>query len=80
MIHVAGSYFIYRADGFLTNEGTPIPKGFYITGTDKDGHDADIYAIALTVQGIHNRCVAASHILFSYDFLLPKLSDQKPIH
>lgn len=70
MIHVAGRYFIHRAQGNEMLDGNrPLQKGeFAIVG----GHP-ETQAIAWTLQNIQERASASGFITFRYDFILKKL-------
>ena len=76
VIHVAGKYVIFRADGELhkydrsTNRRTPLETGtFHVFSTDPD-----LQAICWVLNGLQQRATASTHILFSYGELINRLN------
>jgi hypothetical protein len=76
IIHVAGAYMILKANrntvevDSVTGSKTEIsPNSFYCAV-----NQPDIQAICWTLDGLQQRVVASSHILFSYSHLLAAVS------
>lgn len=71
LIHVAGKYNVIRTleEGGETRNGTKIPPNVFYGQPDP----TDVYGLAIAIEQIQKKALAAQHILFTYEKILQNI-------